>query len=330
MRTDGESVPEKEDVLIARKMTTAAVVVGVLLAGCSSSSKSADSSTTSTTAEAKPIPKVAITAADYTFAMPAEIPAGYVDVTLSNTGKESHQVGFVKLGSMTFAQFKAAAAKTNVAAIKPGTIFLGGPNGADPGQKTSAVVKLDPGNYAVVCFIPANSDGKPHAAHGMVGEVKVASTGASSESAPKSASTITLGDFSFTLAPGFSGKGPIDVSNQGTQIHEMIIVKLSPGKTVNDAKKFFLTPPGTPPPSGPPPFTSIPGIGGITGLSPQQHAWLDVNLTPGKYVLICFFPDPQKGGIPHALEGMVKEFSIGAAGAGAATTTSTVSKVAPA
>ena len=90
----------------------------------------------------------------------------------------------------------------------------------------------------------------------------------------------------------------------------MVIVKLKPGKTVADAKAFLLTPPGTPPPPGPPPFVSIPGLGGVTGLSSQQHAWLDMNLTPGNYMLICFFPDPKKGGLPHALEGMVKEFTI--------------------
>jgi hypothetical protein len=242
--------------------------------------------------------------------LPAEIPAGYVNVTLKNTGKESHQIGFVKLGSMTFAQFKTAASTTNIAAIKPGTVFLGGPNGADPGKQTSAIVKLDPGNYAVVCFIPANSDGKPHAAHGMVSAVKVVTTDASSENAPKAVSTITLGDFSFTLPAGFTGKGLVDISNQGAEVHEMVMVKLNPGKTLADAKAFFLVPPGTPPPAGPPPFVSITGLGGITGLSPQQHAWLDMNLTPGNYVLICFFPDPKKGGIPHALEGMTKEFAI--------------------
>jgi hypothetical protein len=287
----------------------ALAVAGIALTGCGSSSKGSSSDTT-TTAVAKPIPEVKITAADYTFAMPAEVPAGYVNVTIDNTGKESHQVGFVKLGSMTFDQFKAVANKTNIGAVKPGTVFLGGPNGADPGQKTSAIVKLDAGDYAVVCFIPANTDGKPHSAHGMVSPVKVVSTDESDEVAPKPDSTITLGDFSFTMPPAFTGKGTVDISNQGSQVHELAIVKLNPGKTVADAKAFFLTPPGTPPPSGPPPFTSIPGLGGVTGLSPQQHAWLDMNLTPGNYVLICFFPDPQKGDIPHALEGMVKEFKI--------------------
>jgi hypothetical protein len=90
----------------------------------------------------------------------------------------------------------------------------------------------------------------------------------------------------------------------------MVIVRLKPGKTLADAKKFFLTPPGTPPPAGPPPFTTIPNVGGLVGLSPQQHAWLDMNLTPGNYVLTCFFPDPAKKDLPHALEGMVKEVTV--------------------
>ena len=33
-------------------------------------------------------------------------------------------------------------------------------------------------------------------------------------------------------------------------------------------------------------------------------------LTPGKYVMLCFFPDPAKNGLPHALEGMIKEITI--------------------
>jgi hypothetical protein len=304
--------------VIARRILIAGVVAGVALAGCSSSSKSSGPSaavTTTTSATPKAIPKVTITAADFTFAMPATIPSGYVDVTVVNKGKEGHQVGFVKLGSMTFAQFKTAASTTNIAAVKPGTVFVGGPNGAEPGGSASAVVKLDPGAYAVVCFIPANSDGKPHAAHGMVSTVKAVPSSDSVEVAPTVASTITLGDFSFTLPKGFTGKGVVDVSNQGAQVHEMVLFKLNPGKTLADAKAYLLTPPGTPPPAGPPPFTTVPGLGGVTGLSPQQHAWLNMNLTPGNYALLCFFPDTKKGGLPHALEGMTKEFTVPATGA---------------
>ena len=48
-------------------------------------------------------------------------------------------------------------------------------NDAAPGKSTTATVKLDPGLYAVTCFIPG-ADGKPHAAHGMIDELQVAST----------------------------------------------------------------------------------------------------------------------------------------------------------
>jgi hypothetical protein len=171
-------------------------------------------------------------------------------------------------------------------------------------------VKLDPGAYAVLCLIPANSDGKPHAAHGMIKAITVAKTADSDEVAPTVASTITQGDFKFIMPAGFNGKGVVAVSNQGSQIHEMVILKLNPGKTLADAKAFLLVPPGGKAPAGPPPFSSVPGIGGVTGLSPTQSAWLNMDLAPGNYVLFCFFPDPTKGNIPHALEGMTAEFSI--------------------
>ena len=51
-------------------------------------------------------------------------------------------------------------------------MFVGGPNDAAPGKSTTVTVKLGPGLYAVMCFIPG-ADGKPHAAHGMIGEVQV-------------------------------------------------------------------------------------------------------------------------------------------------------------
>ena len=73
----------------------ATAVAGIVLAGCSSSSKSAGSDTTSTTAEAKPIPDVAITAADYTLATPS---GRLCQRDARQPGKEGHQIGFVKLG----------------------------------------------------------------------------------------------------------------------------------------------------------------------------------------------------------------------------------------
>jgi hypothetical protein len=87
----------------------------------------------------------------------------------------------------------------------------------------------------------------------------------------------------------------------------MIIVREAPGKTLADVKAFVLPAPGTKPPAGPPPFTSA---GGIVGLGPGQTVYEKLTLAPGRYVLVCFFPDPYNKNRPHALEGMIKEIAI--------------------
>ena len=293
------------------RVTIAAVVTVVALfalAGCGSSSKSGSSAgETTTTPAVKQRPHITIDAKEYGFTLPAQIPSGYVDVTLHNSGKVGHQIAFAKLGTATFAAFKAAASTTNVKGLT-GEQFVGGPNNVDPGQSVTAIMHFDPGEYGVACFIPDDKDGKPHAAHGMVGEVNVVKTDASVDDPPTvDGGTISLSEFTFLPDASFTGTGTVEIKNVGTQIHELIIVKENPGATLAKVKAFFLTPPGSPPPAGPPPFTSA---GGIVGLGPHQNVYETMALTPGKYVFLCFFPDPNKANLPHALEGMIKEVTI--------------------
>lgn len=304
----------KNAALRGKRITITAVATWVALltlAGCGSSSHSSGSGApagdTTTTAAVKARPHITIDARDYGLSLPAQIPSGYVDVTLHNSGKVADQIAFAKLGSASFAAFKAAASTTNVKALT-GEQFVGGPNNVDPGRSVTATVHFEPGEYGVACFIPADTDGKPHAAHGMVGEVNVVKTDASVDDAPAvDGGTISLSEFTFLPDASFTGTGTVQINNVGTQIHELIIVKEAPGKTLAQVKAFFLTPPGTPPPPGPPPFTSA---GGIVGLGPHQSVWEKLALTPGKYVFLCFFPDPNKADLPHTLEGMIREVTI--------------------
>jgi plastocyanin len=278
-------------------------ISGLVFAACSSSAKSSSSDVTTTSAPAKARPHVTIDASEYKFVLPKSIPSGWVDVTLHNTGGLQHQIAFVKLGSLSFAAFKSAAATTNIKALGDLSAFAGGPNNVDPGQSVTATVHLDPGEYGVACFIPA-ADGKPHAAHGMVGEVTVAATADSTETAPTAdAGTITTSEFTFAVPASFTGKGTVAFTNAGAQVHEAILLKEKPGKTLSEAKQFMLAVN----PSGPPPFDDV---GGMTGLGPHNTLYEKMDLTPGKYVLFCFYPDTSKGGLPHALEGMIKEFTL--------------------
>jgi hypothetical protein len=41
-------------------------------------------------------------------------------------------------------------------------------------------------------------------------------------------------------------------------------------------------------------------------LSPGRSMTVDYDLPPGQYVVMCFFPDPEMGGVPHALMGMLE------------------------
>jgi uncharacterized cupredoxin-like copper-binding protein len=289
-------------------MTITAVLAAALmaLAACGSSGGSSAKSDSSTTAAAESRPAVTIEAADFSFKAPSTMPAGYVDVTVKNTGKEPHQVQFVKLApGVTQQQFVAAASKTDIAALD-GSVFVGGPNGADPGASQTTTIKLEPGTYGLACFIPG-SDGQPHAAHGMTGTVEVEQTSKSVNTEPKAKGTVTLGDFVFEPPAGFDGHGTYAVKNSGNEVHELAIFKFADGKTLDDVKAYVLAPPGQAPPAGPPPFTEE---GGTVGLSPQQTAWMTLDLQPGKYAMFCFFPDPAKNNMPHALEGMIKEFTV--------------------
>ena len=285
-----------------------AVVIGVaavaLLASCGSSSKSSSSPSTAkpSSAGAGNLPTVTVSAHDYGFTLPATMPTGWVNVTLKNTGKQAHQLAFVKLGSVPYAQFTKAAATTDVKSLSS-VVFVGGPNNADPGQSVTATVHFDPGTYGVACFIPA-PDGKPHAAHGMVGKVVAQPAANSVQTAPTAtAGTITTSEFTFLVSTDFTGKGVVKFTNAGTQVHEVIIDKIASGKTLTDVKKFLLakSPSETPP---------VAAAGGVVGIGPKQTAYQNMTLSAGNYVLLCFFPDPTKGNIPHVFEGMIKEITV--------------------
>ncbi len=292
----------------ARSVAIVGMAALLLLSACGSSSKTSSSgSDTTTTPATKARPQVTIDAKEYGYTLPAQIPAGWVDITLHNSGTVGHQIAFAKLNSVSFTAFKAAADATNVKALT-GIDFVGGPNNVEAGQSVTATVHLEEGEYGVACFIPDEKDGKTHAEHGMIGEVKVVKTADSVEDAPKvDAGTVSLSEFTFQPDASFTGKGTVAIKNAGTQIHEMIIEQEAAGKTLADVKAFLLAPPGSPAPTGPPPFSAA---GGIVGIGPGQTMYQTMALTPGRYVMICFFPDPNKGDEPHVLEGMIKEITI--------------------
>jgi uncharacterized cupredoxin-like copper-binding protein len=124
--------------------------------------------------------------------------------------------------------------------------------------------------------------------------------------APEGATEVELGlvDFAFNLTTLSFPAGDVtfQATNNGQQMHEMGIVKLPEGVTLQQALEA----------------ESIEAIGGednIAFFEPiepgAQATWTVTDLEPGRYGFACFIPDEDDPeGTPHAFKGMVGEFRV--------------------
>ncbi|MDX1600588.1 MAG: hypothetical protein R3191_03630 [Anaerolineales bacterium] len=253
-------------------------------------------------AAAPEIQEVSYTATEYSFEGPAEIEAGLTRIRLDNEGQELHHAQLIRLGEgMTMDDLGAAMQEGRV----PESIsWQGGASVAVPGGGVSAVVDLEPGSYVLLCVIP-DSEGTPHAQHGMVMPVQVTEDGAQQAEPPEADLTMTLRDFEFELSESVSaGEQTIHVVNEGPQPHEVAVVQLAPDASVEDFMAAIQ--PGSES-EGPPPGMPV---GGLQVIDSGDEGYFTTTFESGsRYALICFHPD-QETGQPHAALGMVQTFTV--------------------
>jgi uncharacterized cupredoxin-like copper-binding protein len=222
-----------------------------------------------------------------------------------NQGRELHHLTLLKLASgKTLADF-VAAVQANPEQ-EPPNLFTeeGGPNAIMPGAEGLAVMNLEPGQYVLVCFIPS-PDGTPHVVKGMVRALTVTPPAGQPAPEPRAVSTITAVDFGFRVDPAIAA-GPnqtIKFVNAGQQHHEVLVVQLPEGKTIQDFAA--ATSPDAPP--GPPPGTAL---GGIGELESGKSAYFVDSFAPGRYGLICFLADEKGDGAPLHTKGMMMEITV--------------------
>ena len=242
-------------------------------------------------------PTVHVTATDYAFQAPDTLPAGLTSFHLMNNGKEPHHLVLMKLNE---GQKAEDLAKMDMRAPIPANlVLLGGPNPAAPSGAAEATVNLKPGRYAMYCMIPA-PDGQPHLMKGMVREL-VVTPAQTTVAEPTADDTLKLGDYSFEFSkPLSSGHHVLRVEDAGSQPHELVIVKLEPGKTVEQFVQW------TEKMQGPPPGSFL---GGVSPISAGEVSFITLDLSPGEYGLMCFFPDA-KDMKPHFMHGMMKQVNV--------------------
>lgn len=244
--------------------------------------------------------EVVVHALDYAFRAPDTVQSGVTTFRLINEGPELHHIQLVRLedGRTLDDLVRHMAAGGPPPAWM---VEIGGPNTPGlPGEETNATLDLAPGNYALLCVIPS-PDGTPHIMKGMVRPmVVVPATGAGAVMPPADL-TMVLDDYSFdTDRPITAGRRTIRVENVAAQPHEVLFVKLEPGRTVGDFLQFMHAP------QGPPPGKIV---GGTTGIAQGGTNQVVIDFEPGEYGMLCFVPDA-KDGASHIAHGMVKQFTV--------------------
>jgi hypothetical protein len=274
----------------------------VILAACGKKDapKSATASDSASTAVAAKPHQMTIVATEYHFEAPDEVPAGMMTVHLVDNGAELHHVAFVKLGDGKTVADVEQALKTQ-GPLPMWAIDHGGVNPSRPGGGMATITQLlEPGNYALLCFIPS-ADGVPHFAKGMVRPLTVTASTDAAVPAPTADIVMTLKDYSFTTsAPLTAGRHTIEIKNSGEQSHELVLARMAPGKKAADLGAWVEKMNG-PPPAEP--------IGGVPGIAKGTSVFMTADITPGDYAFICFIPDA-KDGKAHFTHGMLQDVHV--------------------
>jgi uncharacterized cupredoxin-like copper-binding protein len=272
---------------MSRRLLALLVPAATLVAGCNSAPPKA--------------PATVLTLTDYAIATPASIPASMASFTVVNNGKEAHQAALVRLDSgKTYADFQAVMKDTVKGPPPAWIVWQGGANSL-PGDTANVTIPMAAGNYVWYCMIP-DAQGVPHLMKGMSAPFSVTASSDPMAAAPTADIDVNMKDYQWDLStPVSAGKHTFKFTTAaGSQTHEFALVRLAPGKTAKDFIDW------TEKMAGPPP---IEGLRGVAGLAPGAVNYSTVEFKPGNYALICFLPDAADGK-PHAMHGMVKEFTV--------------------
>ena len=122
-----------------------------------------------------------------------------------NHGPSIHHLQLVKLGEGKSFNDLLTALKAGGPPPKWLTME-GGPNPPELGDTASATVMLEPGNYAMLCFVPG-PDGIPHIAKGMVRPLTVTAGTGGRATEPTADVVMKLTDYDFQLSKPITAGG---------------------------------------------------------------------------------------------------------------------------
>jgi hypothetical protein len=284
---------------------------GLLAAACSSGG--GGSSGTGTTAAAAPAKMAVSVAADGTnmkFTVPGSIRPGATEITVTNTSKEPVEFQLIQFDEgHTMAEFQPVLASQD-APVPEWAHARGGVGTAQPGTSGTAVVNLEAGSYTWFSSQTSDEDenSKPQFTRGGQGTFEVSgdATGAALPATEASITAVERGpsDYTFEVTGLKAGSNKVTFRNNGAQLHHVIIGKLKPGATFEQAKAAFTSENG-----GPPPFEET-SFDSTAVVDKAGSVVENLELTSGTYIFVCFMTD-HAGGPPHAIgKNMMAEVKV--------------------
>lgn len=259
---------------------------------------------------------------------PDEVPSGWVTFRLHNESDETHfalidlmpefegeQMTYLDSLAEVVPVFQAAmdlidagdpgagfAEFANLPAWFAEVVYMGGPGFVAPGETAETTVYLEPGTYAIECYV-MNPDGVFHTTHGMITGLEVTDEVAGAAE-PRADVEVTVSG-----AEGFEVDGDFRPGRQTVAVHfadqtvhgnalghDLHIARVDEDTDLDALGVWmnWITGLRTPAP--------VEFLGGTHDMPQGSTAYVTVDLTPGSYVLIAEVDEPDSKGMLHTFD----------------------------
>ena len=238
-------------------------------------------------------PLVRLEASAFRFSAIDTVSAGPVRIRLVNRDPVWHEASVIRVSD------SAATIADYIKAVQGGDEYpafahdVGGVGLLAPGDSADVVLMLPAGRYAILCWH------QDHLLQGMSTMLQVIADDRQAVP-PITTDSVVLTDTGISpVAPG-AGRRLLHVRNDGPNEHELVILALDAGRSLDEWLAWRKA--GE---VGPAPGRTI---GGTAALAPGREAWVDVSWTPGRYEMICLLTDSTGAELVH--RGMQRTIEI--------------------
>jgi hypothetical protein len=261
------------------------------------------------------LPEIAVTVGPDGVEAPDSLAAGRYLVTLSAAEPYVAYVDFMQppAGLTPEEEHDLAKAAAGEDLAQHDWVYAGGNNTFEVGVPVRFVVELAAGEYQIAASYYTFEENSEEVMTLMPLTVTEGATPAASVAEPAAAVTLDESDdLRYTVNVDTVPSGPQvwKIANTGEMhAHHAVFWRIPEGITADDIVADFAGLMSGTPPAGPPLISRFVHVGYSALQSGGQTTWIELDLTPGTYAVICFIIDPMTGR-PHVMDGMATVFTV--------------------